>query len=163
VTASLVRIVNKIFAAIVMGHVGWFVIGFPIMLAVAASLAADPNPSLGRTFLGPGIAVVTTVAVTVFAPTGRIAWGRLCLLNGLVSSLGLPLAGILFSVLLRHQPAVSDAAKTAAKISTGLGGMIESGMLGLVGFFLGAIFLLLAFAILRNARRRSLPGPGVPD
>jgi hypothetical protein len=84
-------------------------------------------------------------------------------LNGLVNSLGLPLAGILFSVLLRHQPAVSDAAKTGAKISTGLAGMIESGMLGLVGFFLGAIFLLLAFAILRNARRPSLPGPGVPD
>jgi hypothetical protein len=143
VTASLVRIVNKIFAAIVMGHVGWFVIGFPIMLAVAPSLAADPNPSVGWTFLGPGIAVVTT--------------------NGLVSSLGLPLAGILFSVLLRHQPAVSDAAKTGAKISTGLGGMIESGMLGLVGFFLGAIFLLLAFAILRNARRPSLPGSGIPD
>jgi hypothetical protein len=28
VTASLVRIVNKILAAIVMGHVGWFIIGF---------------------------------------------------------------------------------------------------------------------------------------
>jgi predicted PurR-regulated permease PerM len=48
-------------------------------------------------------------------------------------------------------------------MSTGLGDMIESGMLGFVGFFLGAIFLLLAFAILRDARRPSLPGPGVPD
>ena len=98
-----------------------------------------------------------------FATSRMPTLGRLRLLNGLVSSLGLPLAGILFSVLLRHQPAVSDAAKTGAKISTGLGDMIESGMLGFVGFFLSAIFLLLAFAILRNAPRPSLSGRGVPD
>jgi hypothetical protein len=156
-----VRIVNKIFAAIVMGHVSWFVIGFPILL-VAAPLTAGPNPSAGWAFLGPGIAVVATIAVIVFAPTSRIAWGRLCLLNGLVSSLGLPLAGVIFSVLLRQQLAVSGAAKTGAKIRTGLGNMIESGMLGFVGFFLGAIFLVLAFVILRNAPRPSLPRRGVP-
>jgi hypothetical protein len=52
-----VRIVNKVFAAIVMGHVGWFVVGFPIMLMVAP-LTTDPNPSVGWAFLGPGIAVV---------------------------------------------------------------------------------------------------------
>ena len=129
-----VRIVSKIFAAIVMGLVGWFVIGFPIMLVVLPSLAADPNPSVGWAFLGPGIAVVATIAVTVFAPTGRIAWGRLCLLNGVVS-LGLPLAGIAFSVLLGHhasQLAMSDAAKTGAKIGAGLGGLIVSGTLGFV-------------------------------
>jgi hypothetical protein len=86
-------------------------------------------------------------------------------LNGLVSSLGLPLAGILFSVLLRHHAslAVSGAAKTGAKISTEIGNMVESGMLGFVGLFLGAIFLLLAFAILRNARRPSCQPPGVSD
>jgi hypothetical protein len=160
-----VRIVNKIFAAIVMGLVGWFVIGFPIILVVVPSLTltVDPNPSVSWTFLGPGIAVVATIAVTVSAPTGRIAWGRLCLLNGLVSSLGLPLAGILFPALLRHhasQLAVSDAAKTGAKISTGLGSTTVPGMLGFAGFFLGAIFLVLAFAILWNAPRPSLPTPG---
>jgi hypothetical protein len=95
-----VRIVKKIFAAIVMGHVGWFVIGFPIMLMVAP-LIADPNPSVGWALLGPGIAVVATIAVTVVAPTGRIAWGHLCLLNGLVR-LGLPQAGIIFSVQFGH-------------------------------------------------------------
>jgi hypothetical protein len=82
-------------------------------------------------------------------------------LNGLVS-LGLPLAGIVFSALLGHhasQLAVSDAAKTGAKIGAGLGGLIVSGMLGFVGFFLGAIFLVLAFAILRNAPRPSSPAP----
>jgi hypothetical protein len=163
-----VRIVNKIFAAIVMGLVGWFVIGFPIVLVVVPSLTltVDPNPSVGWTFLGPNIAVVATIAVTVFAPTGRIAWGRLCLLNGLVSSLGLPLAGIAFSVLLGHhasQPALLDSAKIGAKIGTGLGGMIASGTLGFASFFLGATFLVLAFAILRNAPRPSSPTPGVPD
>jgi hypothetical protein len=160
-----VRIVNKIFAAIVMGHVGWFVIGFPIMLVVAPSLAADPNPSVGWIFLGPGVAVVVTIAVTVFAPTGRIAWGRLCLLNGL-GSLGLPLAGIVFSVQFGHrasQLAVSDVAKTGAKIGAGFGGMIEPGMLGFVGFFLASIFLVLAFTMLRNAQRPSSPTRGVPS
>ena len=96
------RIINKIFAAIVMGLVSWFVIGFPVIPVVVRSLNGDPNPSVrvGWTFLGPGIAVVATIAVTVFAPTGRIAWGRLLALNGLVSSLGLPLAGILFSGIM---------------------------------------------------------------
>jgi hypothetical protein len=122
-----VRVINKIFAAIVMGLVGWFVIGFPIMLMVVPSLSADPHPSVGWTFLGPGIAVVATIAVTVVAPTGRIAWGHLCLLNGLVSLGLLPLAGTVFSVLLGHhasQLAVSDAAKAGAKIGAGLGGMM---------------------------------------
>jgi hypothetical protein len=152
----LVRIVNKIFAAIVMGNVGWFVIGVPITLVVVP-LTADPHPSVGWAFLGPGIAVVATIAVTVFAPTGQIAWGRLCLLNGL-ASLGLPLAGIAYSVLLGHhasQVAVSDAAETGMKISADLGGLITSGMLGFVGFFMGAILLVLAFAILRKAARPS--------
>ena len=99
---------------------------------------------------------MATIAVTVFAPTGQIAWGRLCLLNG-VASLGLPLAGIVFSALLGH--AVSGAAKAGAKIGVGLGGLIVPGVLGLVGSFLGAIFLVLAFAILRNAPRPSSPTP----
>jgi hypothetical protein len=159
-----VRIVNKIFAAIVMGLVGSVVIGIPILLVVVPALASGPNPSLGWFYLGPGIAVVATIAVTVFAPTGRIAWGRLCLLNGLVSP-GLPLAGIVFSALLRHhawQLAVSATAKTGVKIGTGLGGM-QIVSLGFVGFSWGAIFLVLAFAILRNAPRPSLPTPRVPD
>ena len=71
----LVRIVNKIFAAIVMGLVGWFVIGFPIMLVVLPSLAADPNPSVGWAFLGPGIAVVATIAVTVLRQPVKLRGG----------------------------------------------------------------------------------------
>ena len=66
------RVVNKILAALAMGLVGWFVIGFPIMLMVVSLLR---DPSVGWTFLGPGVAMVATIAVTVFAPTGRIAWG----------------------------------------------------------------------------------------
>jgi hypothetical protein len=159
-----VRIVNKIFAAIVMGLVAVFVIGFPVILAVVPSLNGDPNPSVvvGWTFLGPGIAVVATIAVTIFAPTGRIAWGRLCLLNGLVS-LGLPLAAIVVAVLFGHhasQLAVSYTAETGVKIGNGLGSTTVPGMLGFAGFFLGAIFLVLAFAILWNAPRPSLPTPG---
>jgi hypothetical protein len=61
------RVVNKILAALAMGLVGWFVIGFPIMLMVVPLLR---DPSVGWTFLGPGVAVVSTIAVTVFAPTG---------------------------------------------------------------------------------------------
>ena len=70
-----VRIVSKIFAAIVMGLVGWFVIGFPIILVVVPSLAADPNPSVGWAFLGPGIAVVATIAVTVLRQPVKLRGG----------------------------------------------------------------------------------------
>jgi hypothetical protein len=154
-----VRIVNKIFATIVMGLVGVFVIGFPVILMVVPLLNGDPNASavVGWTFVGPGIAVVATIAVTVSAPTGRIAWGRLCLLNGL-ASLGLSLAGIVVALLLgshASQLAVSYAAETGVKIGSGLGSTTVSGMLGFLGFSSGAIFLVLAFAILRNAPRPS--------
>jgi hypothetical protein len=128
---ALVPIVNKIFEAIVMGLVGVFVIGFPVILAVVPSLNGDPNPSV---------------------------------LNGL-ASLGLPLAAIVFAVLVGHhasQLAVSYDAETGVKIGTGLGPTTVPGMLGFLGFFLGAIFLVLAFAILRKATRPSLPTRGVP-
>ena len=144
----MARIVNKIFAAIVMGHVGWFCVGVPITLVVVP-LTADPHPWVGWAFVGPAIAVVATIAVTVFAPTGRIAWGRLCLING-VASLGLPLAGIVFSMLLGHQ---ADAATAGTKISV-------SGTLWFVGLSLGAVFVTLGLAILRNAARPSSPTEG---
>jgi hypothetical protein len=121
------------------------------------------KPLGGLDLLGPGIAVAATIAVTVFAPTGRIAWGRLCLLNGL-ASLGLPLASLVFSVLLGHHAsrrAVPDAAKTGAKIGPGFGGIIAPWMLGLVGCFFWARFSWrspLPFCGMRRARRRQLAG-----
>ena len=147
------RIVHKIFAAVVMGLVGWIVIGLPITLVVV-SLTAGPHPSPGWAFVGPAIAVVVTIAMTALAPTARIAWGRLCLLNAMASLGLLPLAGTVFMLLLGHrasQLGVSDVAKAGAKIGAGLGGLT----LGLVGFLLGAIFLVLGFAILRPHRRRA--------
>jgi hypothetical protein len=41
----------------------------------AGGCSVTGDPSAGWTFLGPGIALVATIAVTVFPPTGRIAWG----------------------------------------------------------------------------------------
>jgi hypothetical protein len=46
-----------------------------LMVVPSLRLRADPHPSVGWTFLGPGIAVVATIAVTVIAPTGRICVG----------------------------------------------------------------------------------------
>ena len=74
-------------------------------------------------------------------------------MNGLASLGLLSLAGTVFSVLLGHR----------AEAGAGLGGMIAPGMLGFVGLFLGAIFLVLTFAILRNAPRLSVPPPGLPS
>jgi hypothetical protein len=120
------------------GLVGWFVIGIPIILVVVPSLTSGPSPSPGWFYLGPSIAVIATIAVTIFAPTDRIAWGCLCLLNGLVSSLGLPLASIVFSLLLGHH------AETGVKIGAGLGGVIAPGMLRDRGLLFGRDFLMLA-------------------
>jgi len=150
---SILRVLNKVLAALAMGLVGWFVIGLPITLMLVPSLR---DPSVGWAFLGPGIAVVATIAVTVLAPTGRVAWGRLCFLNGIASVGLLPLAGTVFMLLLGHrasQLAMSDVAKAGWKLGAGLGALT----LGLEGFLLGAIFLALAFAILRNAQRPSSP------
>ncbi len=152
----ILAIVNRILAAVVMSLVGWFVIGLPVMLIVLPSLAGNPEASVGWAFLGPGIAVIATIVIVLFAPTARIAWGRLFLLNGLVS-LALPLSGIVSSALLGHQilrhVEGSREAETGVAMGAGLGGMMVSGMLGIVGFFLGAIFLVLAFVALRNAPR----------
>jgi hypothetical protein len=130
------------------------VIGVPIMVLFIPSIAGGQTESANWFLMGPGVAVVATLLIIFFAPTGRIAWGRLCLLNGL-ASLALPLAGIAYAAMFGHvamqHVGADEGAKAGLAIGAGLGGAMVAGMFGFVGFFLGAIFLVLAFFILRNA------------
>jgi hypothetical protein len=154
----MLRVLNKIVAFIVMGLIGWFVIGVPIMMLVLPGHVGDKDPPYGLILAAPGIAIVATLIVTILAPTGRIAWGRLCLMNGIVS-LALPLVGMAFTVMVGHQMLQRDSitdvsSTTAAQAGVGIASIFVGGVMGFFGFFLGAIFLVLAYLFLKNAPRR---------
>jgi hypothetical protein len=141
------NILNKLLAIVIMGLIGCFVLGISVNLLLAAG-----SESTGTA--GPGILTALGIALVVglTAPTGRAAWVRLLLINGL-ASLALPLVGLVDSVMsapgaVRHASFAaggSYAAEAGAQAGAVLGGAMVTGAMALVGFFLAAIFLTLAF------------------
>src|ERR1700730_2771229 len=86
-------ILHKLVAIVVMGLIGCFVIGISVNLLLAAG-SESPGPA------GPGMLVALGIALVagLTASTGRAAWVRLLLINGL-ASLALPLVGLVHSAM----------------------------------------------------------------
>ena len=87
--------------------------------------------------------------------------GRLCVLNGL-GGFALPLQGLLFSALFGSttfahttSATTSPAVQTGAKLGLGLAGAAITGALTFVGVFIGIIFIIAAYFVLRDAPRYS--------
>jgi hypothetical protein len=94
----------------------------------------------------------TVLLSALMAQTGKRAWGRGSLICALLS-FALPLSGFLLSRIVGAQAvgqAQTDAEQVGAAIGAGLGGMFLTGTLAVVGFFLGLIFLVMAFFLLRG-------------
>jgi len=146
-------VLNRIAAIIVMSVIGWFVIGVTVSLVpIAAAVTSDTGGDKWWVMtIGPVSAVVITLIIGASAPTARIAWGRLFLLNGLVS-LAAPLAGIAYSAIMAKH-ITEQTHSSAAATGAGIGGVLITGALGFVGFFLAAIFLVISFLALRGAPR----------
>ena len=141
--------ITRILALLVMGFIGLFTIAFPITTLTAAG-SKDGSGATGIV-----IALLLT-AIIVFTGRARSVWSRLCLVNGL-AGFALPLVAIAASVMVAPKVVnsasfaaggtyASDAGATAGAV---LGGALVTGAAAFIGFFVGAIFLALAF-FLRN-------------
>lgn len=129
---------NRIAAIVVMGLVGIFTLGFPLSMMMSGA---------------SGI-VGALILTTLIAAVGRSSsvWSRLFLVNGL-SALALPLVAIAFTAShasgIVHKASFASggtyASDAGAMAGVALGGAALTGAAGFIGFFLGAIFLALAF------------------
>ncbi len=154
---------NRILAVIVMGMIGIFTIAMPITLLTgeerSISILASCHPACRMDldsggplpFAGMAIAFILTALI---AFTGRVSsvWSRLCFINGL-AGLALPFVAIAFSTVFAAHQGSSTGAEVAGAV---LGGAMMTGGAAVVGFFVGAIFLTLAF-VLRDRYVASLP------
>lgn len=93
---------------------------------------------------------IVGIFVAIKAPSASKAWSRLLISSGLLSFL-LPLAALVFTG--------SHVAKTiekggqhvdAAAAGAAIGGGLVSGFMGILGFFLGAVFLVIGFIVGRD-------------
>lgn len=107
-------------------------------------------------------AFTLAMVLAVGAPQARVAWGRGMLLSGLLC-LALPLVTVAITVVLgsltMEAAGSSDAARAGAALGAGLGGGIMTVFTGIVGFFLGLIFLISAYFLLRSPRTVFVPVP----
>ena len=143
-------IVSRILAIVILGAVALCLIAFPMAMSITFAETKDPLPTFA-----PFLAVaVLTIFIVLWAPTARIAWGRLFVLNGL-AAFALPLQGILYSALEKLATLARTPADLhlGATLGVGLFGTAITGALALVGFFMGVIFIVAGYFVLRGAPR----------
>lgn len=123
---------NKIIAALI----GGFIIAFiGTMLIASAGVVSKVSFPL---FFALG------VAVALLAPNGGKAWRRLLIISGLMCLL-LPIGG-----LIHTGTAVAEQTEGAKAVGTMIGGGIATGIMGFIGFFLGAVLLVIGFSVGRE-------------
>lgn len=146
-------ILNRLSAMMVMGMFAYMLVGLQISVLLAG-VVEHGGAVYG--FIGPLIAIAATLAIGFLAPTARIAWGRLSLMNGL-AGFALPLSGFLFSALvgaqaLRAGAAGGVGAQAGTALGVGVFGAMLTGFLAVIGFFAGVFFLVIAYFLLRRPR-----------
>ena len=156
--------VSRFFAILVMGAAAFCVVGIPSGMSIISSQIGGSQSVFS--IVAPFVAIaVLTILIAMLAPTARIAWGRLCVLNGL-ASFALPFQGLLLSTLigslaitqLHNGTAGHSGAEVGAMLGAGAFGVALTSALAFVGFFLGMIFVVAGYFILRAAPR-STPLP----
>jgi hypothetical protein len=98
------------------------------------------------------------VAIVLFAPSGRRAWGRGFLLNGAIfvamPLLVLPLLGSAYSETVGSVATnASDVEQAAASIGAGAGVALAFGAFSFVGIIVGVIFLVFGAILALGGRR----------
>lgn len=131
-----------------------FGLGFYILLTPIFAALIDTGNSTVITGLMLAVVLLSALAA-VLTSTIRRAFGFGFLWLGL-ASLALPLstmvlAGRVGSQLIDQADAGS---RSASLVGAGIGGMMLTGASAFIGFFLGAIFLVLALVLLLNSKRQ---------
>ena len=138
--------IGKFFAGIVMGIV------VAILALIVVGLGVGGGETGGKSGLWGALGgFLITIVLAVRAITGRYAWGRGLLLAGLLC-FAMPLASVVFTGVVGADAvgkAAGDAAKGGTAIGVAAGGAIVTIITGVVGFFLGLIFLIGSYFALR--------------
>lgn len=150
---SLAAFVARLVAALVMGLLLLALSGLLHTAAAAATIGAGWS-YIWATWL---IAVIATLLIAFGAPTGRIAWGRLCALNGLASA-GVLLVSTVVALQERQKVfgGLADQAVSlgfARPIGAALGAALLSAALGIAALFLAVVLLGVSFGLLHPSAR----------
>lgn len=151
--ASVAIFVARLIAAAVMGL---------LILALSGLLhtaAAGATIGRGASYLWAtwSVALIITCAVAFNAPTGRIAWGRLCALSGLLST-GLLLANLL-AAHANEAPFGEFSGQAAwpefvRPIGAALGAAYLSGALGITALLIAIVLFAISYGLLRPLKGR---------
>lgn len=136
------KILAGIIGGLIVAMLGALVIG----LGGAGSPRSDGNSEVIAFF---GLWLVGIV-VAVKAPSAAKAWRRL-LITAAVLSFMLPLSAI-FLTGTKVVGALEQGGRHAGAAATGaaIGGGLVSGLVGILGFFLGAVFLVIGLLVARD-------------
>jgi len=151
----------KVFAGIVGGLI------LAIIGAVLVTLTFAASPERGSSWGSISFLAfwVAGIVIAVRSESAPKAWRKI-LISCAVLSLLLPLSGLIFtgSVMTTHvDPDAQYAGAQAA--GAAIGGGIISGVMGFVGFFLGAVFLVIGLLVGRDKQvvYMQAPPPGSTD
>lgn len=132
------------------------------LLGLASAIALIPATGAFTSEIGSGdTAWMTWVIVAIgailgfFAPTIRRAFGRGFLLLG-VSVFALPLSMMLLSGRVASDmisAGTTDMDRAGAAFGAGVAGTVMTGAAAFIGFFLGAIFLIIGLVLVLGGRR----------
>lgn len=149
------KVLAGILGGLIMAIIGAVVVG------VATAGGKSPGVGAGAFF----IFWIAGLVIAVMAPSTAKAWRRILITLAVLSFL-LPLSGIVFTGAHMTEAATaggkySGAAATGAMI----GGGLVSGIMGIVGFFLGAVFLVIGLLVGRDKQIvyvQAPPAAGAP-
>ena len=135
---------------ILAGIIGGLIIA--IIGTIVITLGGASKPSTGGSFGAMAFFVfwIVGIVVAVMAPSAAKAWRRLLITSGVLSFL-LPLSAIVFtgSQVASTMEKGGEYAGAAAA-GAAIGGGLVSGFMGILGFFLGAVFLVIGLLVGRD-------------
>jgi hypothetical protein len=135
---------------ILAGIIGGLIIA--ILGALVITLGGASNPPSGGSHGAITFFVLWIVGIIValMAPSAAKAWRRLLITSGVFSFL-LPLSAIVFTG--SHVAGTLEKGGEyagAAAAGAAIGGGLVSGFMGIIGFFLGAVFLVIGLLVGRD-------------
>jgi len=132
------------------GIIGGLILAIIGAILVTVTFAASPEKGGSWGAIGFLVFWVLGIVIAVKSSTAPKAWRKLLISSAVLSFL-LPLSGLIYtgSFMAEHvDPNAEYAGAQAA--GAAIGGGLISGLMGFVGFFLGAVFLVIGLLVGRD-------------
>lgn len=145
------KVIAGILGGLIIAIIGTFV----VILGGASSLGKGAGYGAIAFF----VLWVAGIVIAVMAPSASKAWRRLLITAGILAFM-LPLSAIVFTGS-QVAGTIEKGGQHAAAAATGamIGGGLVSGIMGILGFFLGAVFLVIGLLVGRDKQVVYVQGP----